>query len=49
MKIQGSLKDLDYLVFGNYKKFGVGYCMKFGKQNIHTSKTFLVNLLGDYC
>jgi hypothetical protein len=23
--------------------------MKFGRQNIHTSKKFLVNLLGDYC
>lgn len=34
---------------GNSEEFGVGYCMKFGRQNIHTSKNFLVNLLGDYC
>jgi hypothetical protein len=34
---------------GNYKEFGVGYCMKFGRQNIHTSKKFLVNFCGDYC
>ncbi len=34
---------------GDSEEFGVRYYMKFGKQNIDTSKKFLVNLLGDYC
>ncbi len=33
---------------GNSREFGIGYCKKFGRQEIYISKEFLVNFQRDY-
>ncbi len=45
---RGKFERTKLFNIGNYREFGIGYCKKLGRQEIHISKEFLVNFQRDY-